>query len=281
MNFLEQNESAEDRTKLYMENNPSLKLRAELLLTWLKDVGEVDEDTTLEDVIFVGDYYDLDRFSVEGSEYAVGDDYHTQRSAEQYIRDMIDSEGVSVFNQDFLKSHLDIRGVMEYAQDFYTDDVYNYAEGYFEDSNRMLSSKQQEQVEILTNKQKRLENGVKQLQNFMEKGNKDFYSSKISEFEELIDEYTLEILEIRSEPEGEFPDELIDDMIETKLREVKADPWEFIGNLDIDYEQFIDIDSLIEEAIDMDGYGHYLATYDGEAHEVVYDGELFYIMRID
>jgi hypothetical protein len=281
MNFLQQNESAEDRTKLYMENNPSLKLRAELLLSWLKDVGEVDEDTTLEDVIFVGDFYDLDRFSVEGTEYSVGDEDETQKSAEQYIRDMIDSEGVSVFNQDFLKSHLDIKGVMEYAQDYYTDDVYNYAEGYFEDSERMLSSKQQEQVEILTNKQKRLENSVKQLQNFMEKGNEDFYASKISEFEELIDEYTLEILEIRSDPQGEFPDELIDDMIETKLREAKVDPWEFIGNLDIDYEQFIDIDSLIEEAIDMDGYGHYLATYDGEAHEVYDDGDLFYIMRID
>lgn len=281
MNFSQQNESAEDRTKLYMENNPSLKLRAELLLSWLKDVGEVDEDTTLEDVIFVGDFYDLDRFSVEGTEYSVGDEDETQKSAEQYIRDMIDSEGVSVFNQDFLKSHLDIKGVMEYAQDYYTDDVYNYAEGYFEDSERMLSSKQQEQVEILTNKQKRLENSVKQLQNFMEKGNEDFYASKISEFEELIDEYTLEILEIRSDPQGEFPDELIDDMIETKLREAKADPWEFIGNLDIDYEQFIDIDSLIEEAIDMDGYGHYLATYDGEAHEVYADGDLFYIMRID
>ena len=281
MKFLEQNQSAEDRTKLYMENNPSLKLRAELLLSWLKDVGEVDEDTTLEDVIFVGDFYDLDRFSVEGTEYSVGDEDETQKSAEQYIRDMIDSEGVSVFNQDFLKSHLDIRGVMEYAQDYYTDDVYNYAEGYFEDSQRMLSSKQQEQVEILTNKQKRLENSVKQLQNFMEKGNEDFYASKISEFEELIDEYTLEILEIRSDPQGEFPDELIDDMIETKLREAKADPWDFLGNLDLHYEQFIDIDSLIEEAIDMDGYGHYLATYDGEAHEVYADGDLFYIMRID
>ena len=88
-------------------------------------------------------------------------------------------------------------------------------------------------------------------------------------------------MEIRSDPQGEFPDELIDDMIETKLREVKADPWDFLGNLDLHYEQFIDIDSLIEEAIDMDGYGHYLATYDGEAHEVYTDGDLFYIMRID
>ena len=255
MNFLEQIESAEDRTELYMENNPSLKLRAKLLLSWLKDY---DEDTTLEDIIFVGDYYDMDRFSVEGTEYAVGSEYDTHASAEQYIKDMIDSEGISVFNQDFVKGHLDMREVMSYAEDYFNDDVYNYAEAYFDDKDRMLSSKQQEQVEILTNKQKRLENGVKQFQNFMEKGNEDFYSSKISEFEELID-----------------------DMIATKLREVKDDPWWFFDDLNIDYEQFVDIDALTQEAIDTDGYGHYLATYDGEAHEVYADGDLFYIMRID
>ena len=279
MNFLEQNQSAGDRTKLYMENNPSLKLRAELLLTWLKE--EVNEDTTLEDVIFVGDFYDLDRFSVEGTEYSVGNEYETQKSAEQYLRDMIDSEGISVFNQDFVKGHLDMREVMNYAKDHYNDDVYNYAEAYFDDKDRMLSSKQQEQVEIFTNKKERLENGIKQFQNFMERGNEDFYSSKISEFEELIDDYNLEITEINSDPQGEFPDELINDMIATKLSEVKVDPWWFLDDLSVDYEQFIDIDALIEEAIDMDGYGHYLATYDGEAHEVYADGDLYYIMRID
>ena len=281
MNFLEQNESDEDKTKLYMEYTPSLKTRAKLLLSWLKDVGDLSEDATLEDIIFVGDYYDMDRFSVEGTEYAVGSEYDTHASAEQYIKDMIDSEGISVFNQDFVKGHLDMREVMSYAEDYFNDDVYNYAEAYFDDKDRMLSSKQQEQVEILTNKQKRLENGVKQFQNFMEKGNEDFYSSKISEFEELIDDYTLEILEIRSDPQGEFPDELIDDMIATKLREVKDDPWWFFDDLNIDYEQFVDIDALTQEAIDTDGYGHYLATYDGEAHEVYADGDLFYIMRID
>jgi len=281
MNFLEQNESAEDRTKLYMENNPSLKARAELLLSWLKDVGDLGEDATLEDIIFVGDYYDLDRFSVEGIEYAVGNEYDTHASAEQHIKDMIDFEGISVFNQDFVKGHLDMREVMNYAEDYYNDDVYNYAEAYFDEKDRMLSSKQQEQVEILTNKQKRLENGVKQFQNFMERGNEDFYSSKISEFEELIDDYTLEILEIRSDPQGEFPDELIDDMIATKLQEVKADPWWFFDDLNLDYEQFVDIDAFTQEAIDTDGYGHYLAPYDGEAHEVYVDGDLFYIMRID
>jgi hypothetical protein len=119
MNFSQQTESAEDRTKLYMENNPSLKLRAELLLTWLKDVGEVDEDTTLEDVIFVGDFYDLDRFSVEGTEYSVGDEDEVRKSCEESIKDQIYSEGLQVFNKDFLKSHIDEKDVKRYAEEFF------------------------------------------------------------------------------------------------------------------------------------------------------------------
>ena len=65
------------------------------------------------------------------------------------------------------------------------------------------------------------------------------------------------------------------------IKEVNQDPWEFIESYDIDWEQFVDTDSMIEEAIDLDGYGHFLARYDGEAHEVYADGDLFYVMRID
>jgi hypothetical protein len=118
MNFSQQTESATDQIKY--ESYPSLKLRAELLLTWLKDVGEVDEDTTLEDVIFVGDFYDLDRFSVEGTEYSVGDEDEVRKSCEESIRDQIYSEGLQVFNKDFLKSHIDEKDVKRYAEEFLT-----------------------------------------------------------------------------------------------------------------------------------------------------------------
>ena len=101
------------------------------------------------------------------------------------------------------------------------------------------------------------------------------------DLKEIIDEYSIEITEIQEDPQGEFPDELIDNMVEEKMREVNRDPWDFIESYDVDWEQFVDEDSMIEEAIDTDGYGHYLATYDGEAHEVYDDGDLFYIMRID
>ena len=281
MNFSQQTESAEDRTKLYMENNPSLKLRAELLLNWLKDVGEVDEDTTLEDVIFVGDFYDLDRFSVEGSEYSVGDEDEVRKSCEESIRDQIYSEGLQVFNKDFLKSHIDEKDVKRYAEDFFSQDIYEYPEAYFDDSERMLSRKQREQLDILLMKMNRLEQSIKQFEQGKKGPNADWFNKKISEFEEIIDEYSIEITEIQEDPQGDFPDELVDNMVEEKMKEVNRDPWDFIESYDVDWEQFVDTDSMIEEAIDTDGYGHYLATYDGEAHEVYDDGDLFYIMRID
>ena len=281
MNFSQQTESAEDRTKLYMENNPSLKLRAELLLTWLKDVGEVDEDTTLEDVIFVGDFYDLDRFSVEGSEYSVGDEDEVRKSCEESIRDQIYSEGLQVFNKDFLKSHIDEKDVKRYAEDFFSQDIYEYPEAYFDDSERMLSRKQREQLDILLMKMNRLEQSIKQFEQGKKGPNADWFNKKISEFEEIIDEYSIEITEIQEDPQGDFPDELVDNMVEEKMKEVNRDPWDFIESYDVDWEQFVDTDSMIEEAIDTDGYGHYLATYDGEAHEVYDDGDLFYIIRID
>jgi hypothetical protein len=280
MKFSQQNESAKDRTKLFLEN-PSLKLKAELLLSWLKDVGDLDEDTTLDDIVYGGDYFDMDLIIVEDKEYAVGDEYDTRDSCYNYIKDMIETEGIETFNKDFVEGHLDIEEVINYAEEYYTEDINDYPEAYFDDKDRMLSGKQLEQVEILTKKKERLENGIKQFQNAMGGKNDSWLSSKMVEFNELIDEYEIEIEEINSEPEGEFPDELIEERIADNLRDVRRDPWWFIDEFDVNWERFVDVESLIEDLIDTDGYGHFLARYDGEAHEVYADGDLFYIMRID
>jgi len=281
MNFLQLTESDTDRTKLFMENSPSLKLKAELLLNWLKEVGDLDEDATLDDLIFAGDYYYMDKFIVERMEYVIGDEDDVRKSCEDYIKDLISSEGINSFNKDFIKSHIDVRDVKNYAEDFFKEDIYNYPEVYFDDSERMLSRKQREQLDILLMKMNRLKQSVKQFEQGKEGPNADWFNKKISEFEEIIDEYSMEITEIQDDPEGDFPDELMDNMVETKMNEVDYDPWNYIENYDVNWEQFVDEDSLVEEAIEMEGYGHFLAQYDGEAHEVYDDGDLFYVMRID
>lgn len=281
MNFSQLTESDTDRTKLFMENNPSLKLKAELLLNWLKEVGDLDEDATLDDLIFAGDYYYMDKFIVEGMEYVIGDEDDVRKSCEDYLRDILYSEGINYFDKDFLKSNIDVRDVKNYAEEFFKEDIYNYPEAYFDDSERMLSRKQREQLDILFMKMSRLKQSVQQFEQRKDGPNAEWFNKKISEFEEIIDEYSIEITEIQDEPDGDFPDELMDNMLEDKMYEVNDDPWNFIEVYDVNWEQFVDEDTLIEEAIDTDGYGHFLAQYDGEAHEVYADGELFYVMRID
>ena len=39
------------------------------------------------------------------------------------------------------------------------------------------------------------------------------------------------------------------------------------------------MDSFIEQAVDEDGYGHFLSAYDGEENEVEVDGTTYYIYR--
>lgn len=42
-----------------------------------------------------------------------------------------------------------------------------------------------------------------------------------------------------------------------------------------------DIDVFIEDAISADGRGHFISTYDGEEHEIQYDGIDYFVYRIN
>ena len=41
-----------------------------------------------------------------------------------------------------------------------------------------------------------------------------------------------------------------------------------------------DFDEFVEEAVMVDGRGHFLSTYDGEEYKVEYNGKMYYIYRI-
>lgn len=41
-----------------------------------------------------------------------------------------------------------------------------------------------------------------------------------------------------------------------------------------------DLEEFVEDAIAADGRGHFIASYDGEEHEVTVDGETYYIYRL-
>lgn len=257
------------------------EFRAKILLEWLIDNGELPEDATLDDITEGYSYYKMDTFEVDGIGYAIGTDDETNDSCYEYLEDMIQTEGINFFHHEFLKNHINEKSVVEYAEDFYSNDIYDSPESYFDENQRMLSHKQIEQVEILQMRKERLENGIQKFENIMGGKNNEWMSSKISEFNELIEEYESEIEEIESDPDGDFPDELIQDKISDILRDVERNPMNFLAEYGFDYKDFINEDSFIKDVIETDGYGHTLGRYDGEAHEVMANGELFYIIRID
>jgi hypothetical protein len=255
--------------------------RENILLEWLIDNDELPEDATLDDITEEGGYYKMDSYEVGGIGYAIGTEEETKDSCYDSIKDLIDTEGVGFFDPTVVKDNLDKDSVVDYAEEFYRDDIYSEPTSYFDENERMLSNKQTEQIEILKMKVERLENGIQIFENNMGGTNDEWFSSKISEFEELVEEYETEIEEIETNPDGDFSDDLIDEKISDILSEVRKNPLSFLNDFGMDYTNFLDKDSLIEDIIDIDGYGQILARYDGEAHEVYVKNELFYIMRID
>jgi hypothetical protein len=256
-------------------------LQVMALLQWLEENGE--NEVTANDISEIGEFYYLSQYEVDGvnGSFTVGDDYDMLRSSRESIEQMIDDMGYESFNLDFVKAHLNEKRLIDYAYDYFSEDVYNYPEGYFEDSQRMLSSKQDEEVEILERKKSRIERTKQQFENMLGGENDEWAESKIQDIQEILSDLDLEIEEIKSYPEGDFPDELIDEQVRISVGSVRDNPWGFIEDLNINFEEFIDKDDFIQEIIDVDGYGHVLNSYDGSTDEVYVNGDLFYVMRID
>ncbi|MFZ9587884.1 MAG: hypothetical protein ACO29U_09810, partial [Crocinitomicaceae bacterium] len=77
-------------------------------------------------------------------------------------------------------------------------------------------------VQILTDEE--------QIENFQE---------KINEFEENIEEFESEIEEIQENPDGDYPDYLIDEKVEELVEDRVNDPMDFIREMGLEWENFI------------------------------------------
>ena len=145
----------------------------------------------------------------------------------------------------------------------------------------MTANKQEEKIEIL---RKRIEYNtvtIGKLEEQMDGENDDLIQEKIDELNELSEEYIAEIEEIEEDPDGEFPDELIEEKVESLVSDAKYDPESFMSEMGLNWADYIDKDDFINGVIDEDGYGHTINSYDGTADEVYVNDKLFYVMRID
>jgi hypothetical protein len=233
-----------------------------------------------------GQFYNTTEFevidsSVSNNKYAVGDDGEMQSSCYEYVEQLIDDIGYEGFSKGFALQFLDTDAIVSYAEDFYNDDVRNEPSAYFDDSERMLSDEQEEEIEILKKRIENIERTIEHLEEQMDGENDDRIQEKIDELTQVSEEHSAEIEEIEESPEGDFPEDLIEDKVDDFVSDVKRDPEYFMESWGLSWSEYIDKNEFIEGVIDADGYGATLNSYDGNADEFYVGDKLFYVMRID
>jgi hypothetical protein len=276
---------------LQTEYDNSEDVRTDLLdeISDLEDsLDEYESKIDVYNIIPTGKHYDMTAFEVinaglGGRGYAVGDESEMDESAKEYVEGLIDDIGYAGFSSSFARSYIDEDAVVSYAEDVYYEDVQNNPDVYFDDSERELSNKQEEKIEILKMRISQTQELISNLEDTKDgenEENDEIVDEKIEELEDLIVEYEDEIQEIEDSPEGDFPQDMIDEKVEELVKDVKYDPESFMSEFGLDWEDYIDKDEFIQGVIDTDGYG-IVNSYDGNYDEIRVNDTLFYVMRID
>ncbi len=280
--------------RLNTEYNNSEDVETDILdeISDLEDeLNELKEKIDVYNIIPTGEHYNLTQFEVinsadlDGREYAVGDNNEIQTSCEEYVEQLIDDIGYEGFSRGFAENYIDEEQVVDYARDLYENDVYDNPESYLDESQRTLSREQEEKIEILKEKISNNTRIIEELQEYLE-GEEDEekienVENKIEDLEETINELEEEIEEIEENPDGDFPQDLIDDAVDGRLDDVRYDPLSFIREWDLRLEDFINKEDFIEGVIDSDGYGNCISSYDGNADEVNVEGTTYWVIRIN
>jgi hypothetical protein len=255
-------------------------LKVKVLLELLIENGEVSDDTTLDDIEQSDDYYEVPTFEVDRMRFGVGTEYEMEMSAKENISDFIDQEGLDSFNTNFVREFLDVKEVISRFRDIYDDMVRDAPEEYLKEEDRMLSKYESQQVEVLENRVLAVQKYIEQFENMPERRTDKYFNIKITELSEALEIYNEEIEQITSSPSGNFPEELIEEVIEDLLNDVRSNPLQSVNDWDIELSSVINVDDLIQGMIDLEGY-ETLASYDGVINEIYENGQTFYIFRID
>ena len=215
----------------------------------------------------------------------MGDEDDTKSSAEIAVKNLIDDIGYRGFNKSFLWDHVDTDVIRDKAVDIYDEDVRNNPESYLNEDQRGLSYKQEDTIKANERKIEQLNDNLKKYNEILDELD-DFeqtekIEARISEIEDEIEELKEEIEEIKDSPDGDFPDEVIDEKVEELADDAANNAEYFLDEMGLDIEDFIDQDDFIESVIDSDGYGPTLNSYDGDADDIEVQGKTYWVMRID
>jgi len=231
-------------------------------------------------------HYGLDTFFVQGEDttYAVGYQDDWNYAMKEYIENLLDEQGYGGFNSSWVESFIDEDEVVEYFRDMYNDIINDDPEGWLSDSDRELTDAQVDQINLANEKISQINLEIEKLNELLKLAKtseqKRQTQLKIEELENLNNELIDKIEEIEEDPQGEFPEEKIEQAIENAVENVKNDPVGELRDMDIEIDRFVDRDKFIEDTAEAEGYDA-IATYDGTVSEYPFDGRWYFIGRID
>ena len=262
-----------------MENDPEVieDPNGDKAQEYGEDIINLEDDLenaeSVYDIIPLHDYYGMHEFEYGGSEYAIGDDEAADEAAFERTKSLIDDVGYEGFNPNFLESHIDGDRLADYMEDWFYDDMNDRPEDYLDEDDRELSKEAEEKMndvdEEIGGIQEELDDAMEDPIN---------YDEMIARMDEL-EAYKEEISE--DEDNWEWTEETKDNYVEERKGEVRDDPMSFMRDWGMEdrVDEFIDEDDFIEDVISADGRGHTLSGYDGDEHEVVYQGDWYFIYR--
>lgn len=251
-----------------------------------EEISEIESKVDVYNINPDGRYYNMTEFEVLGAgiddrRYAVGTEDEVKTSCYEYVEQLIDDIGYEGFSRNFAMSYLDTDAIVSQAEDDYRYDVTENPEVYLDESDRELSSSQVETISILKMRIEKAEAQIEEFEDRLGEDDDEYYERKIEELKTAIEEFEDEILDIEADPQGDFPEHLIEEKVDDLLDDVRSDPESYLSDRGLDWADYIDKDEFIEAVIDADGYGHTLNRYDGNADEISVQDNWFYVMRID
>ena len=224
-------------------------------------------------------HYDLPTFEWVGDDdtgitFAVGTWDEVWQAAKEYMEGLWDDQGADGWSNSFIESHIDEQEVRDYFYDMFEDDVNNNYESYFDTDELPLSDEQESQVAKLKEEAEELDEITRNVDDVY---NEDEVELAEDRWNEIDDEITY----IESDPEGEPTEEQIEDMVNSRVDDAMYDMVASMTDYGLDISDYVDQDALFESAIDSDGVGNSLGSYDGNDNEVMINDTWYHVFRID
>jgi len=268
-----------------INNTDGEGIAANILFNFLISEGDLDpEEDSVYDLEPLNLFYRMYQFRVPqlNRNYAVDDYDETETTIKEYLKEYFkDEDNLNNISDETLKDNLDEKDLIRMIRDVHEDWVYDDPSGYLGENQRDLNGEQESLVNSYNQKILKFESEIEKLAALKidDEGQQKKIDNYLEKLISLVEDYNLEMEEIKENPEGDWFEWAIEEYIDNQVEYYSDDLLQFIADHDMPYRHVVNMESLIDSEYENNGYDA-LPTYDGKAEEVYFDGETYVILRL-